>query len=106
MGCDRPAQMTVYSDEEDYTYECGRGGVWAQHRGVPGYPLAAYFYDGSGLNELGASNVNAQVWSIDDRLPNSISQQNHPVSGILNEFPNWQLESLPLMQYRPRCSLG
>ena len=85
------AQMTVYSDEEDYTYESREGVEFGLNIGVyRGYPLAAYFYDGSGLNELGASNVNAQVWSIDDRLRQLQSQQqNHPVSGILNEFPNW-----------------
>ena len=80
------AQMTVYSDEEDYTYESREGVEFGLNIGVyRGYPLAAYFYDGSGLNELGSSNVNAQVWSIDDRLRQLQSQQQtHPVSGILN----------------------
>ena len=107
-GATTHAQMTVYSDEEDYTYESREGVEFGLNIGVyRGYPLAAYFYDGSGLNELGSSNVNAQVWSIDDRLRQLQSQQqSHPVSGILNDFPNWQLESLPLMQYRPAMFFG
>ena len=102
------AQMRVYSndDDADLLSASREGFEFGVNVGVyRGFAEAAYFYDGTGDKEL--SDVGAQVWSIEDRLNQlRTQQQNHPVSGILNEYPDPQIYSYPLMQYRPSLFFG
>lgn len=102
------AQMTVHGDDEDYTYESREGIEFGINIGAyRGDQLSPYFYDGSGDRTLAEGSGNAQIWSIQERLEQLQSQQlTHPVTGILNEYPAWQLESLPLMQYRTSMMFG
>ncbi|MCH1588319.1 MAG: hypothetical protein L7S02_03890, partial [Flavobacteriales bacterium] len=102
------AQMTVHGDDEDYTYESREGIEFGINIGAyRGDQLSPYFYDGSGDRTLAEGSGNAQIWSIQERLQQLQSQQlTHPVTGILNEYPGWQLESLPLMQYRTSMMFG
>ena len=100
------AQMRVYSDEDDEEVNITRNGLeFGVNVGVyRGFSSAAYFYDGTGDKEL--SDAGAQIWSIQDRLDQlQNQQQQHPVSGILNEFPAPSIYSFPLMQYGIPCSL-
>ena len=98
-------QMRVYSDD-DYSYASREGLEFGVNIGVyRGFPQAAYFYDGAGDHEL--SDVGAQIWGIRERLQQLQGQQlTHPVTGILNEFPAWNIYSLPLMQYKPSMFFG
>ena len=101
------AQMRVYSDEDDEEVNITRNGLeFGVNVGVyRGFSSAAYFYDGTGDKEL--SDAGAQIWSIQDRLDQlQNQQQQHPVSGILNEFPAPSIYSFPLMQYRPSLFFG
>ena len=101
------AQMRVYSDEDDEEVIVVRNGLeFGVNVGVyRGFSSAAYFYDGTGDKEL--SDAGAQIWSIQDRLDQLQNQQpQHPVSGILNEFPAPSIYSFPLMQYRPSLFFG
>ncbi|MGB1384067.1 MAG: hypothetical protein ACPG66_06810 [Flavobacteriales bacterium] len=101
------AQMTVYGDDDDdYTYASREGVEFGVNVGVyRGFSQAAYFHDGAGGHEL--TDAGAQMWSIPERLQQLQSQQlTHPVTGILNEFPDWQVYSLPLMQYKPSMYFG
>ena len=100
-------QMRVYSDDDDdYSYASREGLEFGVNIGVyRGFPQAAYFYDGAGDHEL--SDVGAQIWGIRERLQQLQGQQlTHPVTGILNEFPVWNIYSLPLMQYKPSMFFG
>ena len=100
-------QMRVYSDDDDdYSYSSREGLEFGVNIGVyRGFPQAAYFYDGAGDHEL--SDVGAQIWGIRERLQQLQGQQlTHPVTGILNEFPAWNIYSLPLMQYKPSIFFG
>tara|TARA_Y100000991_G_scaffold120775_1_gene91091 strand:- start:1213 stop:2091 length:879 start_codon:yes stop_codon:yes gene_type:complete len=99
--------MRVYSDDDDdYSYASREGLEFGVNIGVyRGFPQAAYFYDGAGDHEL--SDVGAQIWGIRERLQQLQGQQlTHPVTGILNEFPAWNIYSLPLMQYKPSMFFG
>ena len=101
------AQMRVYSEEDDEGVNITRNGLeFGVNVGVyRGFSSAAYFYDGTGDKEL--SDAGAQIWSIQDRLDQLQNQQpQHPVSGILNEFPAPSIYSFPLMQYRPSLFFG
>ena len=101
------AQMRVYSDEDDEEVNITRNGLeFGVNVGVyRGFSSAAYFYDGTGDKEL--SDAGAQIWGIQDRLDQlQNQQQQHPVSGILNEFPAPSIYSFPLMQYRPSLFFG
>ena len=101
------AQMRVYSEEDDEEVNIVRNGLeFGVNVGVyRGFSSAAYFYDGTGDKEL--SDAGAQIWSIQDRLDQlQNQQQQHPVSGILNEFPAPSIYSFPLMQYRPSLFFG
>ena len=100
-------QMRVYSDDDDdYSYASREGLEFGVNIGVyRGFPQAAYFFDGAGDHEL--SDVGAQIWGIRERLQQLQGQQlTHPVTGILNEFPAWNIYSLPLMQYKPSMFFG
>ncbi len=100
-------QMRVYSDDDDdYSYSSREGLEFGVNIGVyRGFPQAAYFFDGAGDHEL--SDVGAQIWGIRERLQQLQGQQlTHPVTGILNEFPAWNIYSLPLMQYKPSMFFG
>ena len=100
-------QMRVYSDDDDdYSYASREGLEFGVNIGVyRGFPQAAYFYDGAGDHEL--SDVGAQIWGIRERLQQLQGQQlTHPVTGILNEFSEWSIYSLPLMQYKPSMFFG
>ena len=100
-------QMRVYGDEDDdYSYASREGLEFGVNIGVyRGFPEAAYFYDGAGDHEL--SDAGAQIWGIQERLQQLQGQQlTHPVTGILNEFPAWNIYSLPLMQYKPSMFFG
>jgi hypothetical protein len=101
-------QMTVRDTEDDYTYVSRRGLEFGLNIGVyRGDSWPAYFYDGSGMWELG--DASGQIWGIEDRLL-QLQQQQHPVRDILNDLTSgnmgWRLESLPLMQYRPAMMFG
>ena len=101
------AQMRVYGDDDDdYSYASREGLEFGVNIGVyRGFPQAAYFYDGAGDHEL--SDAGAQIWGIQERLQQLQGQQlTHPVTGILNEFPAWNIYSLPLMQYKPSMFFG
>lgn len=101
------AQMRVYGDDDDdYSYATREGLEFGVNIGVyRGFPQAAYFYDGAGDHEL--SDAGAQIWGIQERLQQLQGQQlTHPVTGILNEFPAWNIYSLPLMQYKPSMFFG
>ena len=104
------AQMTVYGDDDDYTYASREGLEFGVNIGVyRGFPQAAYFYDGAGDHEL--TDAGAQIWGIQERLQQLQSTQlNHPVTGILNNLTNgtqaWSIYSLPLMQYKPSMYFG
>ena len=101
------AQMRVYGDDDDdYSYASREGLEFGVNLGVyRGFPQAAYFYDGAGDHEL--SDAGAQIWGIQERLQQLQGQQlTHPVTGILNEFPAWNIYSLPLMQYKPSMFFG
>ncbi|MEC7950958.1 MAG: hypothetical protein VX190_06330, partial [Bacteroidota bacterium] len=93
-------------DDDDYSYASREGLEFGVNIGVyRGFPQAAYFYDGAGDHEL--SDVGAQIWGIRERLQQLQGQQlTHPVTGILNEFPAWNIYSLPLMQYKPSMFFG
>ncbi|MBF49453.1 MAG: hypothetical protein CL839_01900 [Crocinitomicaceae bacterium] len=100
-------QMRVYSDDDDdYSYSSREGLEFGVNIGVyRGFPQAAYFFDGAENHEL--SDVGAQIWGIRERLQQLQGQQlTHPVTGILNEFPAWNIYSLPLMQYKPSMFFG
>ena len=100
-------QMRVYSDDDDdYSYASREGLEFGVNIGVyRGFPQAAYFFDGAENHEL--SDVGAQIWGIRERLQQLQGQQlTHPVTGILNEFPAWNIYSLPLMQYKPSMFFG
>ena len=100
-------QMRVYGDDDDdYSYASREGREFGVNIGVyRGFPQAAYFYDGAGDHEL--SDAGAQIWGIQERLQQLQGQQlTHPVTGILNEFPAWNIYSLPLMQYKPSMFFG
>lgn len=100
-------QMRVYGDDDDdYSYSSREGLEFGVNIGVyRGFPQAAYFYDGAGDHEL--SDAGAQIWGIQERLQQLQGQQlTHPVTGILNEFPAWNIYSLPLMQYKPSMFFG
>lgn len=99
-------QMRVYGDEEDWEYAEREGIEFGVNIGVyRGFPQAAFFYDGAGGHEL--TDAGAQMWGIRERLEQLQSTQlTHPVTGILNEFPDWQIYSLPLMQYKPSMYFG
>ena len=100
-------QMRVYGDDDDdYSYASREGLEFGVNIGVyRGFPRAAYFYDGAGDHEL--SDAGAQIWGIQERLQQLQGQQlTHPVTGILNEFPAWNIYSLPLMQYKPSMFFG
>ena len=99
--------MRVYGDDDDdYSYATREGLEFGVNIGVyRGFPQAAYFYDGAGDHEL--SDAGAQIWGIQERLQQLQGQQlTHPVTGILNEFPAWNIYSLPLMQYKPSMFFG
>lgn len=101
------AQMRVYGDDDDdYSYASREGLEFGVNIGVyRGFPQAAYFYDGAGDHEL--SDAGAQIWGIQERLQQLQGQQlTHPVTGVLNEFPAWNIYSLPLMQYKPSMFFG
>ena len=101
------AQMRVYSDDDDdYSYASREGLEFGVNIGVyRGFAQAAYFYDGAGDHEL--SDAGAQMWGIQERLQQLQGQQlTHPVTGILNEFPAWNIYSFPLMQYKPSMFFG
>lgn len=100
-------QMRVYGDDDDdYSYASREGLEFGVNIGVyRGFPEAAYFYDGAGDHEL--SDAGAQIWGIQERLQQLQGQQlTHPVTGVLNEFPAWNIYSLPLMQYKPSMFFG
>ena len=100
-------QMRVYgNDDDDYSYDSREGLEFGVNIGVyRGFPQAAYFYDGAGDHEL--SDAGAQIWGIGERLQQlQNQQQTHPVTGILNDFPAWNIYSLPLMQYKPSLFFG
>ena len=100
-------QMRVYGDEDDdYSYASREGLEFGVNIGVSrGFPEAADRYDGAGDHEL--SDAGAQIWGIQERLQQLQGQQlTHPVTGILNEFPAWNIYSLPLMQYKPSMFFG
>ena len=98
--------MTVYGDDDDYTYATREGVEFGVNIGVyRGFPLSAYFYDGAGDHQL--SDAGSRIWGIQERLQQLQGQQlTHPVTGILNEFPAWNIYSLPLMQYKPSMFFG
>ncbi|MEC8401978.1 MAG: hypothetical protein VXZ16_05180 [Bacteroidota bacterium] len=100
------SQMTVYGDDDDYTYATREGVEFGVNIGVyRGFPLSAYFYDGAGDHQL--SDAGSRIWGIQERLQQLQGQQlTHPVTGILNEFPAWNIYSLPLMQYKPSMFFG
>lgn len=106
LGMATQAQMRVYGEDEDYSYASREGLEFGVNLGVyRGFPAAAYFYDGSGYHEL--TDAGAQMWGIQERLVQLQSQQSsQPVVGLLNEFPAWQIYSLPLMQYKPSMFFG
>jgi len=100
-------QMRVYGDDDDDSSYASREGLeFGVNIGVyRGFPQASYFYDGAGDHEL--SDAGAQIWGIQERLQQLQGQQlTHPVTGILNEFPAWNIYSLPLMQYKPSMFFG